>query len=883
MLPEWWNELRLKIRALLMRRQLDRDLEDELQFHLAMREEKNKASGLPAPDARESALRKFGNAASLKERCREMWMLMSLETIWRDLRYAARSFLKTPGFTLVVVLVMAFGIGANTALFTVVHAVLLRPLPFVRPDRLVSLYERNVIGDYDRNVVSGGVFEYWQKEAKSFVQMSVLGEDGANLSGSAGQLPEYIDTRLCTHEFFPMLGVQPMLGRFFSADDDRSQANATAVLTYSLWKRRFAADPTIIGKTILLDSKLHTVIGVLPAYFIYPEARTELWLPVYNELPAQQMHFLGNHRFYVWARLKPGVTVRQAYAELDAIQHRLLHDQPDAFVGKGTNVIPLQFDLAHKVQSSLYLLLMAVGCVLLIACLNVASLFVARAASRRREIAIRASLGAGRSRLLVEQLVGSLLLTGLGGALGVLLAFAGLRWILTAREDLPGAAAIHIDATVLLFALALTSLSGIFAGFFPAFSATGQTLLGGLQEASRTVAGGHSRLRLRKVLLAAEVTLTVILLVGAGLLLKSFAKLQSVNMGCATDNVLTLSLSLPDSRYSTAEQKTAFFSQLLDGVRAMPGVSAAGFVNVLPGEGHYVDNTFTIPGHPPLPPGQSLDAVLRDADPDYFRAMGIRLIRGRFFTERERLDHAKVVILSESMAQKYFPGEDSVGKYLTVDLFDHPPLEIVGIVADVRSWLDRPVEPTMYIPLYRGLFEYGSLVVRSSKDVTSLALPIQRLIARMDSDLAVSDVLTMDQIIAKSTADAKFSATLVLLFAALALVLAAVGLYGVLSYLVSQRTNEIGIRIALGAQRSAVMHLMLLDGVRPAAIGLILGVIGGAFSARLIQSELFGVQPLDASVFAAVVFLVVAVATASCLFPAWRASRLDPLLALRCE
>jgi len=883
MFAEWCIELKLKIRALLMRRQLDRDLEDELEFHLAMREARNRASGLAASEARDSALRKFGNAALLKERCREMWMLMSLETIWRDLRYAARTFLKTPGFSLVVVLVMAFGIGANTVLFTVVHAVLLRPLPFAHPDRLVSFWERNVVGDNDRNVVSGGVFEYWRKEAKSFEQMAVLGEDGANLSGGAGQFPEYIGTRLCTSQFFPMLGVQPMLGRLFSTDDDRPQANATAILTYGLWKRRFAADPTIVGKTILLDSKPYTVIGVLPAYFIYPEARTELWLPVYNEIPPQQMQSLGNHRFYVWARLKPGVTVRQAYAELDAIQRRMRHDHPNYFVGNGANVIPLQNDLVRNVRSSLYILLGTVGCVLLIACLNVASLFVARTASRQREIAIRASLGAGRSRILAEQLVGSLLLTGAGGAFGILLAFGGLRWILSAREDLPGGPSIHIDATVLLFALAITALSGIFAGFFPAFSVTRESLLSGLQETSRFVAGGPGRAYLRKVLLAAEVALTVILLTGGGLLLKSFAKLQSVSMGCATDNVLTLSLSLPDSRYSTPEQKTAFFSQLLEQVRATPGVTSAGFVNVLPGEGHYVDNTFTIPGHPPLPPGQSLDAVLRDADPDYFRAMGIRLIRGRFFTERERLDQAKVVILSESMAKKYFPNEDPIGKYLTPDLFDHPPLEIVGIVDDVRSWVNRPPEPTMYIPLYRGLFEYGSLVVRSSKDVTALALPIQRLIARMDPNLAVIDVLTMDQIIGKSTADAKFSATLVLLFAALALILAAVGLYGVLSYLVAQRTNEIGIRIALGAQRPAVMHLMLSDGMRPAAVGLFLGVMGGVFSARLIRSELFGVQPLDAFVFAAVVLLVIAVAAAACLFPAWRASRLDPLLALRCE
>ncbi len=883
MLAEWFNPLRLKIRALLLRRQLDRDLEAELEFHLAMREEKNKAAGVAADTAHDSAFRTFGNPTSIKEKCREMWMLMSIETVWRDLRYAVRTFLKTPGFTLVVVVVMAFGIGANTALFTVVHAVLLKPLPFNQPERLVSLYERNVVGSSARDIVSGGDFEDWWKQTKSFQQMSVVGEDGANLSSNGGQLPEYIGTRLCTAEFFPMLGVQPVLGRVFSADDDRPQAVATTVLTYQLWRHRFGADRSIIGKTVLLDSKPYVVIGVLPAYFIYPDTRTQLWLPVYREIPAQEMQFRGNHRFLVWARLKPGVTAREAYAELDALQQRIRKDHPDDLTGNGANVIPLQDDLVRKVKSSLYVLLGAVGCVLLIACLNVASLFVARTASHRRELAIRASLGAARSRLLAEQLVGSLLLAGTGGAFGILLAFGGLRWILSAREDLPGAGAIHIDGTILLFAVFMTLLSGIFAGFFPAFSATRGSLLGGLQETSRSVAGGRSRVRLRKTLLVAEVALTVVLLVGAGLLLKSFAKLQSVDMGCATDNALTMSLSLPDARYPDPERKVGFFSELLNQVRALPGVTSAGFINVLPGEGHYVDNTFTIPSHPPLPPGQSLDAVLRDADPEYFRAMGIRLIRGRFFMEAERLDHAKVVILSESMVRKFFPNEDPVGKYLIIDSFDRPPLRIVGIVADVRSWVERPPEPTMYIPLYRGLFEYGALVVRSGKDVTSLALPIQRLIAGMDRGLAVIDVRTMDQIVGQSTADAKFSVTLVLLFAALALLLAAVGLYGVLSYLAAQRRNEIGIRIALGAQRPAVVHLMLFDGMRPAAIGLLLGVIGGALSARLMRSELFGVQPLDASVFAAVVLLVIGVAAAACLFPAWRAARVDPMIALRCE
>jgi predicted permease len=884
MLRELLSTARLKIRAAAKRRQLDRDLKEELAFHLSMREERNRADGLGTRAARESAQQVFGNPTSIIERCREIWMLASLERIWRDVRYSVRSFVRTPGFTIVVVLMMAFGIGANAALFSVFHAVLLKPLPFTQPNRLVSLYERDVLDGGPRNVVSGGVFEQWQREAKSFEVMSVVGEDGANLSDSRGQLPEFIGTRLCTYGFFPMLGVRPALGRLFSADDDRPQANATALLTFKLWRRRFAADRSIIGKSIFLDARPYTVIGVLPASFIYPDARTELWLPVYHERPARQMHSLGSHEFYVWARLAPGVSLGQAYAELDAIQRGMRKDHPDELIGKGVNVFPLQDDLAHNVKSSLYLLLGAVGCLLLIVCLNVASLFVARTASRRTELRIRAALGGSRARLLAEQVTGTLVLSTIGGAFAIFLAFAGLRWILTSRPGIPGAAAIEIDRTVLLFAFLVAVISGIVAGFLPALYGTRIDLAAGLLESSRSVAGGQSQARLRKFLLAAEVALTVVLLSGAGLLLKSFAVLRAVDMGCATRNVLTMSVSLPDARYAKPAQVTEFFSELLDRVRAMPGASAAGAVTTLPGNGHWMDNTFTIEGRPPLAPDQELDAVIRAADPGYFAAMNIPLLRGRYFTDSERLDQAKAVIVSESFAREFFPQDDPLGKRVNIGMgAGGAHHEIVGIVRDVRSWLNRPVEPTMYFPLYSGNFGYGSLVVRSANDVTRLALPIQREIARLDRSLAVSDVLTMDEIIGKSTADAKFSAMLVLLFAGLALLLAAVGLYGVLSYLVTQRTGEIGVRMALGAQRPTVMGLMLLDGLRPAASGLLLGTIGAAVSAELMQSELFGVQPLELPIFAAVIFLVLTIATVACALPAWRASRLDPATTLRGE
>ena len=880
MLSEWLTTLRLKVNALLKRRQLDRDLAEELQFHLAMREEKNRAVGLAPADAHAFAHRAFGNSTSLQERCREMWMLISIESIWRDLRHTVRSFARTPAFTLVVILVMALGIGANTALFTFVHALLLKPLPFRDPGRLVALYERNILGDEPRDLVSGGDFEDWQKQAKSFEQMSVIGEDGANLSGSGGQLPEYIGTELCTHDFFPMLGIEPLIGRFFSRDDDRPDSPATVVLTYGLWKRRFGGDPKIVGQTIHLDSKPYVVIGILPPILI-SETRTQIWLPVYHEIPPADMHFRGNHRFHVWARLRPGVSIQQAYAEIDAIHQLIRKQNPDAFTGNGANAAPLQEDLVRGFKTSLYVLLGSVGCVLLIACLNVANLFVARAASRRKEVAIRASLGAGRSRLLREQIIGTLALTFAGGAVGVLLAFATLRWLIQAKRDLPHINVIHIDASILLFAIAMTLLSGIFAGVVPALSAINGALTP-LQENSRSVSGGQSRTRLRKVLLAAEVALTVVLLIGAGLLLKSFTALRAVNMGCATDNVLTMSVNLPDALYAKPDRSSQFFSQLLERVRSTPGVSAAGIVTLLPGDGHFMDTTFTIPGRPPLPQGQALNAVIRAADPGYFQAMSITLLRGRDFTEAERLDRANVVILSQAMVRKFFPNDDPIGKQLKID-DGRPACEIVGIVGDVLSWVSRPTEPTMYIPLYAGLFDSGSLVVRSTKDVTALALPIQAEIAHLDADLGVSDVLTMDQIIGRSTSDAKFNASLVLFFAVLSLVLAAVGLYGVLSYLVAQRTNEIGIRIALGAQRHGVVQLMLLDGMKPAIVGLALGILGAVESARLIRDVLFGVQAFDALVFAIVSLTVFFVAIFACVFPAWRAARLDAMTALRCE
>lgn len=875
--------LLLRLRGMFGKPRSEQELATELQAHLDLLTEDNIRKGVSPAEARYAARREFGGLEQTKESYRDQRGMPFLEIFHQDLRFAFRTLRKRPGFASLAILTLALGIGVNTTLFTVVHGVLLSPLPFPHPERLMSLFERGVGEDGSLlNVVAGGQFEEWQRQSASFEQMSLVAEDSANLSGNGGSLPEAIGTRFCSYTLFSILGVQPLYGRFFASEDDREGAAATVVLTHGLWKRRYAGDPNIVGKTILLNTKPYTVIGVLPAWFDYPDARVQLWLPVYHEIAAEDMHSHGNHRFFVTARLKPGVTMTQAFAELDAIEQRIHQQNPDSLAGRNATVMPLVENLVGGVRPSLYVLMAAVGCLLLIACLNVANLFVARAATRRRETAVRAALGGSRWRLLQEQLTESLLLTFAGGAFGVLLAYAGIRWLVALRDDLPRASSIHLDQAALLFTIAVTLLSGIFAGLLPAFFGAKSELLVPLKENTRALIGGQARSRLRSVLLTAEVSLTVILLIGAGLLIKSFSELRSVKMGCATTDVLTMGLNLPEAKYKEGPRKSEFFDELLARVRSTPGVTAAGFVTVVPGGGHFEDNTFSIENRPPLA-RQFMDAAVRGADPDYFRAMDIPVVRGRYFDDSDRRQNSSGMVISEAMARTFFSNEDPVGQTLVVNWGGSPHFEIVGVVGDVISDLDRPPEPVMYVPLNIGRFGYGTLVVRSSRDVTSLALPVQKEIAALDPDLPTSDVLTMEQIIGKSASGARFNAVLVLLFAALALVLAAVGLYGLLSYLVTQRTGEIGIRIALGAQRPAVLQLMLVEGMRPTFFGLLLGLAGGAIAARLIRSVLFGVSPLNPGVFATVVVTVSVVAVAACLLPAWRASRVDPMVALRCD
>jgi len=879
------RRMRLRLQTLFLARPLTKRLNEEIQFHLDQQIAENISAGMDPVEARHAALRAFGNPTLLKDETQDTWGWISLERLARDVFHAARALVRTPVFVIVATLVMALGIGATSTLFTIVHIVLLSPLPFSEPQRLVSLWESNLSEQFPSayNVVSGGVFEDWQQQNVSFEQMALIGEDSANLSGDGGALPEALGTRLCSYNLFSMLGVQPFYGRLFSAADDRIGASGTAILTYGFWNRRYAADPSIVGKTVLLDGKPYAVIGILPTWFEYPDTRTQVWVPVRHEVSASDMQNRGNHRFFVNARLKPSVTLAQASSDLNGIQQRVHEQFPDALMGKNATVISLSENVVRDVKTSLYMLMGAVCCVLLIACLNVANLFIARGAARSKEMAMRGALGASRWQLMREQLCESLLVTMGGGALGIFLTYALLRWLIAFREDLPRPTSIHIDQATLLFAVVATVSSGILCGLWPALSATRKELLESLNESSRLLGGGKNRVRVRKIMLTFEIALTVVLLIGGGLLLKSFSELRSAKMGCATAGVLTMGINLPEAEFETPDQKASFFARLLGQVRTLPSVRSAGFVTVLPGNGHFEDNTFSILGRPPLRAGESLDAAIRGADAMYFDAMDIPLLRGRFFTSLETTAETKSVVISQSMARKFFPNEDPLGKTLVLDWEGHPHFEIVGIVGDVLSNVDRPAEPTMYFPLSLGRFGYGSLAIRSSKDVTLLARPIQEEIASINPDLAVSEVLTMEQIIGRSTSTARFDALLILAFAIMSLVLATVGLFGVLSYLVTQRIGEFGIRIALGAQRHQILRLVLVDGLRPAWVGLVLGLAGGAGAAQLIRSRLYGVHPIDISIFTGVGLISILVAICASALPAWRASHIDPTQAIRRE
>ncbi len=877
------------VRRFFRRRQSDAELQQEMESFMAEEIAENRERGMTPEEARRQAGIKLGNPLKARETLWEQNGFSWLDKAWRDVRYSSRTLVRTPGFLLIAVTVMALCIGAATSLFTIVRSVLLRPLPFRDPNKLVMVYEhfRSPAaneGGFNYNPVAPADFYDWRAQTHGFQDMAAMRRGRFNLSGQGGELPEVVDVLAGSWNLFPLLGVQPAYGRTFTEGEDRTGGDAV-MLTWSLFQRRFGGDPAIVGKQIHLDGKPWVVVGVLPAGFTYPDTKIQVWIPYRTAIAPEILQYHDHHFSRVVARMKPDVSLADAKSQVGAVQYRLHMQYLNDPVAEDVATRSLTDDLARDVKKPLLVLMCAVVCMLLIGCLNVANLLVARSAARQKEVAVRSAMGAQRFTLIREQLTESLLICLCGGGAGVALSFATTKWLSSAWKDLPSAQSIQVDGTVLAFACGLVFLSAAMAGVLPAISSTGKQVLAGLQSSTRTAGGSRPRTALRKWLLTIEIAVTVVLLVGAGLLLKSFLRLQGTDVGCATGNVLTLGYSLPTNKYDKPEKTNAFNEALVERVRALPGVRGVAVGTVLPGVGYGGDDVFTIPEHPPVKTGDDLpDALYRRADPGYFSALQIPLLSGRYFTADDRVERANKVIVSRQLARQYFPGENPIGKHLHPPAYGKGDYEIVGVVGDMVWQVGQPIKATMYFPVLGGSSEVGlTLAVRTAGDPLSISIPVQKQIAALDPELPVSDVLTLEQAIGDSLVNASFSATVVLGFAVLSLLLASVGLYGVLSYLMTLRMTELGIRIALGAQRDELLRLMLFDGMKPAVFGLGFGLIAGAAATRAIQSMLYGTKPLDPVVFAAVTASLLLVAMLACLVPAWRASRLNPMQALRAE
>ncbi|HEY7403729.1 MAG TPA: ABC transporter permease [Candidatus Angelobacter sp.] len=876
----------MSMMALFQRKSEKSRLQAELAFHLEQQIAENVAGGMAPEEARLSALRLFGNPTLLDEEARSTWSWNWLGSLWRDLRYGLRTLRRAPGFALTAILVMALGIGATTSLFTIVRSVLLRPLPFHDPDKLVMLYEHFRQDQFPYNQVSPADFRDWREKTHGFEDMGAWRWWAGHISTMQGEMPEVVNGAGGSWNLFSVLGVQPVFGRTFTPDEDRFGGNDVVMLTWSLFQSRFNGDKSIVGKQVRIDSKPYTVVGVLPAWFTYPDPEIKVWIPHTPVFTPEEFR-PDNHWSYVVARLKDKQSAPAALEQVSALQYQIHLQNLGKPVAEDVVMRPMIDDVVQDAKTPLIVLMCSVGCMLLIACLNVSNLLVARGAARRKEVAIRGALGGSRRKLIQEQMAESLLISMIGGAVGWGLSVLATRWLATHWTDLPRADAIRVDGSVSAFAIAIVLLTALFAGLAPAISSTGKSLLGALQDSARSIGGSVSRAALRKVLLTAEIALTVVLLISAGLLFRSFIHLRTADLGCRTDNVLTMRYGLPVKKYDTPEKVLAFHDALLTRVRSLPGVQAAGLISRAPGAGQESDTVFTIPEHPAQGPSLELDALTRKADPGYFGALGIPVLRGRVFDERDKLGRTHHVIISKKFAQQFFPGEDPVGKHVKIAFESKQEVyEIIGVVGDTLYRVDMPIRAMIYRSILNGdplLDSVATLVVRAAVEPLSLALPIQKQISALDSEMPTYKVQTMQQIVGEATASQSFSASLVLAFAVLSLMLAAVGLYGVLSYLVTQRVSEIGIRMALGAQRSEILRLVLFDGMRPVLFGLGIGLAGGAAAGMLIKSILFGTRPLDPAVFVAMVLTLLFTAAIASVIPALRAYRIEPTEALRME
>ena len=887
---KWFNILRDRLRALRQRDAVINDIDREMRTHLDLQVEANIQAGMSPLEAHEKARRGFGNLNRAVDAAYDVKGGGLFETLAQDIRYGARMLIKHKALTSVAVITLALGIGANSAIFSVVNELLLRPLPYRDPERIVMLWEVSPQGRR-QNTTSRANFRAWRAQSTSYERLAAFSDQRFTLTG-VGE-PEEVSGQLAVPDIFKVLGVDPILGRTFVAEDGEPSSPLVAVLSYSLWQRRFGGQSNVIGQPITLNATKFEIVGVMPPGFqfhIKQRSGTGRPAEVWMTLP-MPLGNTGNERgrfLSTVAKLKPGVTVEQAAAELRTIEARLSDEVPQFNKNYSAEVLPLREQFFGNVRRPLWLMLGAVGFVLLIACANVANLLLSLATSREKEIALRAALGARRSRIVRQLLTESLLLALLGSALGLGFAWLGIKALpLISPRDLVSLQSVGLNFTVLGWTLGVSLLTGIIFGLAPALHISRLNLNDSLKEGGKADSGqaAGSR-RMRSVLVVSEIALAVVLLASAGLLIRSFIRLQQVDRGFNPDNVLSMVVRLPSARYPEDPQLVQFFNQAMERVQHLAGVRSAGMVNFLPLYGGLGSATgFKIVGRPEPPPGQGPGTDVRVVNAGYFETLGIPVLRGRNFSDAEQREAKRVILINDSLARKHFPNEDPIGQRLDVRMFETPVVtEIIGIVGNVRydSLIDE-APPAVYFPHPELAYPFMTLVMRTDGDPTAIAPAVQREIRAIDPNQPVSDVRTMDQVMSEAVSRSRFNTLLLGLFAGLATLLSAVGIFGVMNYSVALRTREIGLRLAVGAQPRQVLLLVLKQGLMLTIVGVGLGLAAAFALTRLLTGLLFGVEAVDATTFATISLLLVVVSLFACYLPARRAMRIDPMLALRYE
>ncbi len=882
------------LRVLLHKSRAEREMDEELRFHLEQQTEHNITNGMDPEEARFSALRTFGNVEQTKEECRDTWGSRFINELMQDLRYGFRQLRRNPGFTVVAVLTLALGIGANTAIFSVVNGVLLSPLPYPHPDRLVALYSRTA--QFSNSSISYPNFLDWARDNHSFSAMAAYREDNFTLTG-AGE-PERVSAEFVSASFFPLLGVEPALGRSFTRQEDQLGAAPVVILSGGFWKRKFGTSRDILGKAITLNGTPYTVVGVLPATFYYSGnnfQRSDVYVPIgqtSDSIFRDRRASMGTNAV---GRLKPGVTFQQARADMDGLAGHLAEEYPVADKGTGITLIPLKqnaVDPFGHLQAYLVLLLVAVGFVLLIACVNVANLMLARSTGRAREFAIRIALGAGRRRVIRQLLTESVVLALAGGALGILVATWGLQAALKVLpQALPRVQEVHLDARVLLFTLAASVLTGLLFGLAPALKTSAADTQETLKEGGRGASAAHHRTQ--SAFVVAEVALALVLLVGAGLMIRSLAALWSVNPGFDPHHVLSFRAGFPTLK--SPDKIRATWREIRDNLEAIPGVQAASVMLGSMPMGGDSELPLWLEGEPkPASTSQMKVSLFYLVQPDYLKVMRVPLLRGRFLTSSDTKHSPFVIVIDERFAKLYFPGQNPIGKRVNFDIMNGTA-EIVGVVGHVKQWgLDEGAAPPIAAQLYMSPYQLPDkfvpliasnlgILVRTKGSPLAQIGSVRRALHKINSESAVYSTESMDSRLSNSLSSRRFSMILMGIFAGLALVMASIGIYGVISYLTSQRTHEIGIRMALGAERKDVLRLVLGRGLRLALIGIGIGLVGALVLTRFLTSLLFGVKPADPLTFTAVSLILIAVALLACLIPARRAAKVDPIMALRYE